>query len=92
MERKWTDIQYYIQDNADIAHQDVIIYCKTNQFPELPFCGTHSRPHGTRGLSKHYHLCFDPKLINGICVILRIPCACVACISMLDKPWILVIP
>ena len=24
----------------------------------------------------------------GLCAIRRIPCACVACTSMLDKPWI----
>ena len=27
----------------------------------------------------------------GICAIRRIPCACVACTSMLDKPWVSVI-
>ena len=40
------------------------------------------------GLSKHYHLCLDQKLGMVICAIFRIPCACVACTSMLDKPWI----
>ena len=92
MERKWTDRQYRVQDNADVAHQYVRMYCNTNQFPELPFCGTHSKPNGTRGLSKNYHLCFDPKIGNGVCEILRIPCACVACTSMLYKPWISGIP
>ena len=33
MERKWTDRQYHVQDDADFAHQDAIIYCKKNQFP-----------------------------------------------------------
>ena len=28
----------------------------------------------------------------GKCEIRRIPCACVACTSMLDKPWIYSIP
>ena len=54
MERKCTDRQYHVQDNADVAHQDVRIYCNTNQFPELPFCGPHSKTHGTRGLSKAF--------------------------------------
>ena len=92
MERKWTYRQYHVQDNADVAHQDVRMYCNTNQFPELSFCGPHSKPHGARGLSKYYHLRFYPKLGNGICEIFRIPCACVACISILDKPWISGIP
>ena len=79
MERKCIDRQYHVQDNADVSHQDVKMYCNTNQFPELSFSGPHSKPHGTRGLSKHYHLSFDPKLGMAICAIRRIPCACVAC-------------
>ena len=64
------------------------IYCNTNQFPELSFCGPHSKPHGARGLSKHYHFRFYPKLGMAIHAIFRTPCAFVACASMLDKPWI----
>ena len=92
MERKWTDRQYHVQDNADIAHKDVRIYCNKNQFPALPFCGPHSKPHGARGLSKHYHLHFDTKIGNGVCAIHCITCECVACTSILDKPWISGIP
>ena len=83
MERKWTDLQYHVQDNADVAHNEVKTYCYTNQFPDLTFCGPHSKPHGTRGLSNNYHLRFDPKLGNGVCTVFRIPCTCVACASML---------
>ena len=79
MQRKWTDRQYHVQDNADVAHQDVKMYFNTNQLPLLTFCGTYSKPHGARGSSKHYHLSFDPKLGNGICGIFCIPCACVSC-------------
>ena len=43
---KWTDIEYYFQDNADVEHKDVKMYCDTNQFPALPFCGPHPKPHG----------------------------------------------
>ena len=92
MEMKWTDIKYHVQDNEDVAHQDVKMYCNPNQLPELPFYGTHSKPHGVRGLSKYYHLNFDPKLGNGVCAIIRIPCAFVACTSILDKTWISGIP
>ena len=48
---KWTDIEYHVQDNADVVHKDVKNYCDTNQFPALPFCGPHPNPHGERGLS-----------------------------------------
>ena len=68
------------------------IYCNKNQFSALLFCGPHSKPHVARGLSNHYHLRFDTKLGNGLCEICRIPFSCVACTSMLDKPWISVIP
>ena len=86
--RKWTDIEFNVQDNSDVVHKDVKVYFDTNQFPALPFGSPHPKPHRSRGLSKHYHLCFDPKLGHGICAIFRIPCACVACTSMLDHPWI----
>ena len=64
------------------------MYCDTNQFPALPFCGPHQNPHGARGLSNHYHLRFDPKLGHVICAILCIPCECVVCTSILDQPCI----
>ena len=83
MERKWTDRKYHVQDNANVEQQYVKMYCNTNQFPELSFCGPHSKPHGARRLSKHYHLRFDPKLGLGKCEIRRIPCACFACKLML---------
>ena len=68
------------------------MYCNKNQFPELSFCGPHSKPHGARDSSKHYHFRFDPKLGIGIYAIRRVPCACVVCTSMLDKPSISGIP
>ena len=83
IEIKWIDRQYNVQDNADVSHQYVRIYCNKNQLPALPFCVPHFKPHGTRGLSKHYHLRFDPKLGNGACTIRRIIRACVECTSMI---------
>ena len=68
--------------------KDVKMYCNTNQFPELLFSGPHSKPHGAKGLIKHYYLRFDPKLGMRVCEICLIPSACVACTPMLDKPWI----
>ena len=64
------------------------MYCNKNQFPELSFSGSHSKSHDTKGMSKHHHLCFDPKLGMRICTICCIPCACVTYTSMLDKSWI----
>ena len=88
---KWTDREYRVQDNANVAHKYVKIHCYTNQIPTLPFYGSHPKLHGARGLSKHYHLLFDPNLGHVICAIHRIPCTRVAFTSMLDKPWISVI-
>ena len=31
MERKGTDRQYHVQDNADVVRQDVIMYCNKNK-------------------------------------------------------------
>ena len=88
MERKWTERKYHIQDNAEVELKDVKMYCNTNQFPALPFCIPYYKPHGARGMSKHYHFIFDPKLTMVKCAICLIPCASVSCTSMLDKPWI----
>ena len=64
------------------------MYCDTNQFPVLPFCGSYPKPHGARGLGNNDHIRFDSNLGHGICAIRRIPCAYDACTSMLDQPWI----
>ena len=89
---KWIDREYHVQDNADFSYKDVKMYCDTNQFPALLFCGSHPKPHGARGLGNHYHIRFDPNIGHGICAIRRIPRACVACKPMIDKQWVSVIP
>ena len=88
MEIKWTERKYHVHNNAAVELKYVKIYCNTNQFPSLLFSGPYYKPHGSRGLSKHYNFHFDPKLGMGVCAISRITCACVACTSMLDKTWI----
>ena len=82
--RKWKYREYHVQDNADVANKYVKMYCDTNKFPALQFCGQHPKPHGARGLSKHYNLRLDPKLGHVICEIFRIPCAFVSGTSMLE--------
>ena len=68
------------------------MYCNTNQLPELSLSCPHYKPHGARGFSKHCPFRVDTKLVMVVCAIFRIPCACVTCTSMLDKPWIYGIP
>ena len=65
MERKWTEIKYHVQDNELVELKDVKLYCNTNQFPALPFCGPYSKPRDARGMSKNYHLRFYLKLAMG---------------------------
>ena len=65
MNRKWAEIKYHVQDNVSVELKYVKMYRNTNQLPTLPFCGPHSKPRGARGLGKHYHLRFDPKLGMG---------------------------
>ena len=86
--KKWKYREYHVQDKADVSRKYVKMYCDTNQFPTLPFCGSHPKPHRARGLGKHYHLRFDPNIGHGICEIRHILCACVACTPMLYRPWI----
>ena len=68
------------------------MYSDTKESPVLPFCDPHPKPHGARGLSKHYHLSCDIKLGHDICIIHHIPCSCVAYKSMIYQPWISGIP
>ena len=89
---KWTDIEYHVQDDADVAQKYVKIYYNKNQFKSLSFCSPHSKPHSARRLSNHYNLRFGPKLGNGVCAIRFILSSGVACNTMIDKPWISSIP
>ena len=88
----FTSGAYIIKENTSVELKDVKMYCNTNKFPVLPFCGPYYKPHGARGMGKHYHLRFDPKLGMGLCAIFCIPCVCVACTSMMDKACISGIP
>ena len=51
MERKSTERKYHVQDDATVELKDVKMYCNTNQFPALPFCGPYSKPHGIRRIA-----------------------------------------
>ena len=70
-----------------MPHTSAKILCDTTQFPLLSFCRPQAKPHGVRGLSKHYHLLLDPKLGHGKYTIRRIPCACISFTNVLDKSW-----
>ena len=61
MERKWTDRQYNVQDNADVSHEYVKMYCNTNKLPTLPFDDPHSKHHDVKWSSKQHHLRSDQK-------------------------------
>ena len=54
-----------MQKNEDVDHQYVNMYCNTNQFPKLTFCGPHNKPPGIHILIKHYLMRFDQKLGHG---------------------------
>ena len=40
MKRKWTDREYHVQDDYDVEHKYVKIYCNKNQFSKLSFITT----------------------------------------------------
>ena len=76
-----------MQNNEDVDHQYVKMYCTTNKFPGLSFCGADNKPNGARGLGNHYHMSFHIKLGHVTCSIRCIPCECTQCIYTLDNPW-----
>ena len=86
--QKWTEMEYHLQEDYGVAHKAVKMFCNTDQFPSLPFCGPHTKPHDVRGLSKHYNMRFDTKLGHGIFAIIRIHYACDKLTPILDKPFI----
>ena len=73
--------------DEDIVHKDVEIFCNINTFPALENSGPHRKPHVVRGLGKHYHMRFDPKLVHSTCALRWIPCDFIQCTEMLDKNW-----
>ena len=64
------------------------MFCNTIFFPSLTFCGLHTKKHGVKGSSKHYHMRFNTKIGHVICEICRTTCACDECKYILDKSWI----
>ena len=70
-----------------MSHTSVEILCATTHFSALSFFVPHEQPQRVRGLGKHYNLRVYPKLGNVKCTIRQIPCDCIACTTMLDKPW-----
>ena len=77
-----------MQHNKYVEHQEVKIYCATNQFTELNFIEPHNKPHGIGGLGKNYHIRFYPELGHGTYAIHHIPCDCTFCTYTIDQPWI----
>ena len=56
IKQKCKEKEYNVQEDDDVAHKYVKMFCNANQFPSLPFFGPHIKPNGVRGLSKHYHM------------------------------------
>ena len=88
MNRKWTEQHYHVQKKEEVNYFDIKMGCSSDMFPALQFADESKKPHGARGLGKHYHFCMDPMLGQGKCAIRRIPCDCQACTDQLDKQWI----
>ena len=60
---------YHVQENNDVTYKGVKMLCNTTQFPPLPLCGKHVKPHLLRGMRKKYHMRLYPKLGHGTCEI-----------------------
>ena len=56
-----------------------------NIFYYVAFLMSEHKTHVVRGMSKHYHLRLDPKLVHGKYAIQLITFEYVSCTNMLDK-------
>ena len=74
-----------MQKDSDVTHKYVDMLCNKTQFPSLQLFCPHTKPHGVRGLGKHYHMRFDPNLGHVTFTIRQISCAYDVCMLMLDK-------
>ena len=92
MERKWIERNYHVQDNASVELKDVKIIVTQINSQHYPSVVHITNLMAQWGMGKNYHLRFDPKLGMGVCAIRCIPCTCVACTKMMDKPCIFGIP
>ena len=82
---KWNERDYNSQERKYVPPTSVKISCDTTQLLILSFCVPHAKLYGVRELSKHYCLLVEPKLFHGKFAIRRIPFACIACTTMLEK-------
>ena len=64
-QRKLNDCKYHVQERKYVSHTTMKISYATTQFTEFLFCGINAKPHGVRGLRKHYHIRLDPKFDFG---------------------------
>ena len=64
----------------------------TKQFSILSFFVPKNKLHGSRGLGKHYHMFFFPKLGHGTCSRSNITYACNQFTSTLEKSWTSIVP
>ena len=56
-------------------------------FPSLNDINGKPPPYGSKGILRHYHYRSDPKLGPGIFSIIRIPCNCHTCTTILYLSW-----
>ena len=81
--------EYHVQDRKYVQDKSGKMSCALIQFQAFSFCGPHAKSHLVRGVTKHYHLQFDPKVGNGECAIRRTPCVCIAFTNIFDKPLVI---
>ena len=53
---KWIDREYHAQGKKNWPKISFKMSYATTHFPELLFCGPHTKTHGVRGLTKYDHL------------------------------------
>ena len=72
---------------SDSDHRVIKMIWKNKLFPSINSINGKTFPYASKGILRHYHHRYHPKLGLGIVSIRRIPCGCHACTAILSLFW-----
>ena len=78
---------YNVQRNSDVDHRGMKMICNNKLFPSLNVINGKIFPYASKGILRHYHYRYDPKLSPGIVAIIIITCSCHAFTYILSIFW-----
>ena len=81
---KYQSRLYNVQRNPNIDHRGIKMIRNNKLFPSLNVINGKTFSYASKGILRHYHYWYDPKLVPGIVAIRRISCSCHACTDILS--------